>query len=60
MGNTYLCLGWCFLGVLVVFYKYFEGASMSFHECSQKDSDISALCLKGVIGFFCPKRLTFV
>ena len=46
--------------ILRVFHKYFEGALMSFHECSQKDSDVSALCFTGVIGCFCPKRLTFV
>ena len=23
MGNTYLCLGWCFMGVLSVFHKNF-------------------------------------
>ena len=42
MRNTYLCLGWCFKGVLRVFHKYFEGASRSFHECFQKDSNLSA------------------
>ena len=31
MGNTYLCLGWCFMGVLRLFHKYFEGALRSFH-----------------------------
>ena len=48
MGNTYLCLGWCFMGVLSVFHKNFEGSSRSFHECFQKDLNIWALCVKGV------------
>ena len=31
-GNTYLCLGECFMGVLGVFHKYFEGASRAFQK----------------------------
>ena len=42
MGNTYLCLGGCFLCVLRVFHKYFEGAAM---------------CFKGASGCFCQKGL---
>ena len=38
--NTYLCLGWCFMGILSVFHKNFEGSSRSFHECFQKDLNI--------------------
>ena len=56
MENTYLCLGWCFMGVLRVFHEYFEGASRSFHECFQKDSNISVLCFKGVLRCFYKKK----
>ena len=31
-GNTYLCLGECFMGLLGVFHKYFEVASRAFPE----------------------------
>ena len=31
-GNTYLCLGGCFVGVLRVFHKYFEDASRAFQD----------------------------
>jgi len=31
-GNTYLCLGECFMGVLGLFHKYFEGASRAFQK----------------------------
>ena len=31
-GNMYPCLGECFVGVLGVFHKYFEGASRTFQE----------------------------
>ena len=48
------------MGVLRVFHKYFEGASMSFHECSQKDSNVSALCFKAVFRmFFLSKKAYF-
>ena len=42
--------------VLRVFYKYFEGASRSFHECFQKESNVSVLCFKGVLGCFFIKK----
>ena len=44
------------MGVLSVFHKSFEGAIMSFHECLQKDLNISVLCFKGVLGCFCKKK----
>ena len=56
MRNTYLCLGWCFLGVLGDFHKYFECASRSFYGCFQKDSNVCASCFKGVLGCFCIKK----
>ena len=37
------------VSVLWVFHKYFEDASISFHECSQSDSTVSVLCFKGVL-----------
>ena len=55
MENTYLCLGLCFMGVLRVFHEYFEGASRSFHDCFQKDSNISVLCFT----MFLSKRIYF-
>ena len=60
MGNTYLCLCLCFLGVLRISHKYFEGASRSFNECLQKDLFVSSLCFNGVLGCFYQKRFTFV
>ena len=54
-GNIFLCKGGCFMGVLRIFHKYFEGAS----RCFQKDSNISALCFKCVLGCFCQKSFTF-
>ena len=38
-----------FMGILRVFHKYFEGALMSFHEYSQKNSNVSLLRFKGVL-----------
>ena len=49
---TYLCLGWYFMSALWVFHKNLECASRSFHECFQKDSNVSALCFKGDLGYF--------
>ena len=45
--------------VLMVFHKFFKGASRSINECFQKDSNVSALCFKGVLGCFYPKRFPF-
>ena len=33
---------------------------MIFHECLQRDSNVSPLCVKGALGCFLKKRLTFV
>ena len=59
-GNIFLCKGGCFMGVLRIFHKYFEGASRFFEKCFQKDSNISALCFKCVLGCFCQKKLYFL
>ena len=59
MENTYLCLGCCFMGVLRVFHKYFEGASRSFHECLQKDLNVSSLCFNNVLECFIKKKVYF-
>ena len=59
METRYLCLGWCFMGVLKVYHKFFKGASRSINECFQKDSNVSALCFKGVLGCFYQKKVSF-
>ena len=56
MGNTYLSLGWCFLGVLEDFHKYLECVSRSFYESFQKDSNVCASCFEGVLGCFLSKN----
>ena len=53
MRNTYLG----FMGALRVFHKYFEGLSWSFHDCFHEDSNVSALCFKGVLGCFYQTRM---
>ena len=44
------------MGVLKVYHKFFKGASRSINECFQKDSNVSALCFKGVLGCFYQKK----
>ena len=47
------------MGVLMVYHYFFKGASRSINECFQKDSNVSALCFKGVLGCFYPKKVSF-
>ena len=41
------------MSVSVVFHKNLECASRLFHERFQKDPNVSSLCFKGVLGYFC-------
>ena len=45
--------------VLMVYHKFFKGNSRSINECSQKDSNVSGLCFKGVLGCFYQKKVSF-
>ena len=58
METTYLCLGWCFMVVLMVYHKFFKGNSRSINEYIQNDSNVSALCFKGVLGCFYQKKVS--
>ena len=47
------------MGLLMVYHKFFKGASRSINECFQNYSNVTGLCFKGVLGSFYQKKVSF-